>query len=43
MDKSSPNMLFEDEGMNYYSKHVDTQVDKTLTKYIDEAFSKQIK
>ena len=40
MEKHPSNILWKDEGMNYYSKHVDTQIDKILTKYIDLAFGK---
>ena len=40
MDKSPSYMLWEDDGVNFYTKYVDNQIEKTLPKYIQEAFSK---
>ena len=33
-------MLWQEGGLNFYTKYVDNQVDKTLQKYIEVAFSK---
>ena len=36
------NMLWQEEGVNLYTKYSDDQIDKTLPKYLDEAFSKYL-